>query len=68
MKILLDECVPARLSRSLAQYNVVTAQKAGFGGVRNGELLRLAAAEFDAFVTVDRNLAFRQNQSIFPFQ
>lgn len=68
MKILLDECVPARLSRSLAQHNVVTAQKAGFGGVRNGELLRLAAAEFDAFVTVDRNLAFRQNQSIFPFQ
>ena len=28
----------------------------GWAGKRNGELLALAAGEFDAFVTVDRNL------------
>ena len=57
MKILLDECVPARLSRLLSQHEVITAQKAGWAGIKNGELLRRAAADFDAFVTVDRNLA-----------
>lgn len=29
--------------------------------IRNGELLTLASAQFDAFVTVDRNLSFQQN-------
>jgi hypothetical protein len=37
-------------------------------GVKNGELLRRVAAEsFDAFVTVDRNLAFQQNVEAQPF-
>ncbi|WHZ17715.1 MAG: hypothetical protein OJF52_004568 [Nitrospira sp.] len=31
------------------------------GGIKNGELLARAQAQFDAFVTVDRNLAFQQN-------
>lgn len=66
MKILLDECVPARLSRLLSEHEVITVQKAGWGGIKNGELLRRAAADFDAFVTVDRNLAFQQNQSNLP--
>jgi hypothetical protein len=30
-------------------------------GVANGKLLGLAAAEFDVFVTVDRNLPFQQH-------
>jgi hypothetical protein len=29
--------------------------------IKNGELLALAARNFDVFVTVDRNLAFQQN-------
>lgn len=33
----------------------------GWGGVKNGQLLGLAAAEFDIFITVDRNLSFQQN-------
>jgi hypothetical protein len=33
----------------------------GWAGIKNGELLRLAAARFDVFVTVDRNLSFQQN-------
>jgi len=33
----------------------------GWSGVKNGELLRRAAADFDCFLTVDRNLQFQQN-------
>jgi hypothetical protein len=32
---------------------------------RNGELLALAAAEFDLFLTVDRNLSYQQDVSAF---
>lgn len=32
---------------------------------KNGELLALAAKEFDVFVTVDRNLSFQQNTPAF---
>jgi hypothetical protein len=35
----------------------------GWAGKRNGELLSLAAAQFDAFVTVDRNLPKQRNIS-----
>lgn len=30
-------------------------------GIKNGELLAQAAAQFDVFVTADRNLSFQQN-------
>jgi predicted nuclease of predicted toxin-antitoxin system len=66
VKILLDECVPARLSRLLLPHEVLTTQKVGWAGIRNGELLRRAAADFDVFVTVDRNLAFQQDQGNLP--
>ncbi len=36
-------------------------------GVRNGALLTRAARQFDAFVTVDRNLAFQQRIDALPF-
>lgn len=32
-----------------------------WAGVKNGELLRLAAAQFDLLLTVDRNLEYQQN-------
>jgi hypothetical protein len=37
----------------------------GWSTVENGELLALAAKEFDVFVTVDRNLSFQQNLPVF---
>jgi hypothetical protein len=33
----------------------------GWAGIKNGQLLALAEAEFDVFITVDRNLSFQQN-------
>ena len=38
----------------------------GWSGVRNGDLLRLAAAQFDALVTVDKNLPYQQNLADLP--
>lgn len=32
----------------------------GWAGITNGELLALAAKQFDIFPTVDRNLSFQQ--------
>jgi hypothetical protein len=37
----------------------------GWASKRNGELLRLAEREFDAFLTVDRNLEHQQNLAAF---
>lgn len=35
----------------------------GWAGVKNGKLLQLVAAEFDVFVTSDKNLRHQQNLS-----
>ncbi len=37
----------------------------GWSTIRNGELLALAAKQFEVFVTVDRNLSFQQNLPAF---
>ena len=60
MRILLDECVDWRLARLLAGHQAQTARQMGWSTVKNGELLALAAADIDAFVTVDRNMALQQ--------
>ena len=56
MRVLLDECLPRRLKRDLTGHVARTAPEMGWAGKRNGDLLRLAAGEFDAFLTVDRRL------------
>lgn len=61
MRILLDECVDSRLARHFSGIEVQTVHDLGWSGITNGKLLALAEVEFDAFVTVDRNLAFQQN-------
>ena len=66
MKILLDECVDWRLARDVVGHEVKTARQMGWTAIQNGELLSLAAREFDVFVTVDRNLAFQQNVEALP--
>lgn len=49
-----------RLAREIAGHEVTTTQQRGWSGTENGRLLELAAAEFDMFLTVDRNLSFQQ--------
>jgi hypothetical protein len=66
VRLLLDECIDWRLSREIAGHEVKTARQMGWTAIRNGELLALAAKEFDVFVTVDRNLTFQQNLGTYP--
>ena len=40
---------------------ISTAQEMGWGRVKNGELLKRAEGEFDAFVTADQQLKYQQN-------
>jgi predicted nuclease of predicted toxin-antitoxin system len=64
-RILLDECVPAKLRREIPGYAVRAVREYGWASKLNGELLRAADAEFDAFVTVDRNLVHQKHLSNF---
>lgn len=67
MRVLLDECLPRRLKGQLHGHEVVTVPEAGWAGKKNGELLRAAAGRIDAFITVDRNLAYQQHLVDLPF-
>lgn len=66
MRLLLDESVPRRLRQALPGHTVKTVVEMGWSGVKNGALLALAAAEFEAFITVDRNLPYQQNIATLP--
>ena len=66
MRLLLDESVPSRLRRALPTHEVRTVVEMGWSGVKNGELLIFAASDFDAFITVDKNLPYQQNVTALP--
>ena len=63
MRLLLDECVPKRLKRELPGHEVQTVQNMGWAGIKNGALLKLAAGQFDALLTVDQGIEYQQNLS-----
>ena len=66
MRVLLDECVPRALRERLPGHEVKTVAETGWAGAKNGELLRLAAQQFDVFLTVDRKLEYQQNLANAP--
>ena len=39
----------------------MTVPERGWGGIKNGRLLRLAASEFDVLLTMDRGMEYQQN-------
>jgi predicted nuclease of predicted toxin-antitoxin system len=54
MKLLLDECIPHRLRLHLSGHDAYSVAYMGWGGIKNGRLLALAAADgFEALVTTD---------------
>jgi len=61
VRILLDECVDQRLAGDLAVHEVYTVKQMGWKSMQNGEILTLAASQFEAFVTTGRNLSFQRN-------
>jgi hypothetical protein len=65
VRVPLDECLPRRLKRDVVGHDARTGPEMRWASERNGELLRLAEREFDAFLTVDRKLQNQQNLSAF---
>ncbi|HSU55928.1 MAG TPA: DUF5615 family PIN-like protein [Candidatus Dormibacteraeota bacterium] len=61
MKILLDECVPWPMYKLLPTHSCTTAQREGWQGIKNGELLRRAEEKFDLFISSDQNIHYQQN-------
>lgn len=55
---------PKPITSTADRHLVRTVVEAGWSGVKNGKLLALAATEFDAFITVGKNLPFQQTQSL----
>lgn len=65
MKILIDECLPAALKGTLAEWGheCETVRRAGYGSKKNGELLSLAEGQWDVLLTSDRNIKHQQNMT-----
>lgn len=62
MRVLLDESLPRQLAREFPEHEVRTVVEQGWKGMKNGDLLRLAASEgFDLFLTADQDLQYQQN-------
>jgi hypothetical protein len=53
MNVLIDECLPRKLKHEVDADFVQTVPEAGWAGKQNGELLTLAEADFDVFLTND---------------
>jgi predicted nuclease of predicted toxin-antitoxin system len=61
MRILLDECVPLQVREALPDHEITTAQRKGWGGLSNGELLDAAEqAGFEVLIVADKNLRYQQ--------
>ncbi len=70
MRIVLDECLPARLARHLPGHDVTTVPRMGWASVKNGKLLgniETATPPFDVFITVDQHIPDQQNLSMCSF-
>ena len=64
MKILLDECIPRKLTYHLLNHDCSTVPEAGFAGIKNGALLSLSAGIGDhIFLTMDKGVAYEQNMA-----
>ncbi len=62
MRVLLDENLPHQLRRFFVDdIEVVTVSYRGWDGKENGELLTIAASEFDVFITTDQGIPNQQN-------
>jgi hypothetical protein len=64
VRVLIDESLPRQLARLLVGHDARMVQAEGWSSLKNGELLRRAAAAgFEVLVTPDRQLEHQQNIS-----
>lgn len=67
MKLLLDENLSKRLRRDLLPHEVWHVCDKKWQGKKNGELLAaMLEDEFDALITIDKNLQFQQDFARYP--
>src|ERR1039457_5552644 len=59
-KVLFDECIDSRLADHIHAVGGHYRRRSRMRGITNGKLLALAQAEFDVFITLDRNLSLQQ--------
>ena len=66
IQLMLDEDVPVPLRHDFdSAFDVETVEYRGWKSAENGDLLRRAEAEYDVFVTLDKNLPSQQNIGTF---
>lgn len=62
MRVLLDEQLDHRHRHDFGpDFEVTTVGLAGWKGIKNGTLLKLAEQQFDAFVTMDKGIEHQQS-------
>lgn len=62
MRVILDADVPAALRHRLPGHDATTAQRMGWGLLKNGDLLTAVEADgFDVFLTGDKGIRYQQN-------
>lgn len=63
MRVLLDEQLPDQLTVELIGHEVRSVGQMGWKGLANGALLTRASAQFDALLSMDRNMPVQQDIS-----
>jgi predicted nuclease of predicted toxin-antitoxin system len=67
LRILLDNCIPWRLAKSVPGHEVTSVIDLGWDKLRNGRLLDAMTGQFDLLLTVDRSIPFQQHLAGRPF-
>jgi predicted nuclease of predicted toxin-antitoxin system len=67
VRILFDNCVPAKLAPHIRGHDVLTAVEMGWADLDDGELLNAINSAFDVFLTTDQNILHQQNVVDRPF-
>jgi len=61
MKIVIDECLPKRLTRFFPEHDVWTVPQLGLAGYADSKLLdELDRRDIDIFITIDSNIEYQQ--------
>jgi hypothetical protein len=67
VRVLLDENLPLEFAAEIQGYDVATVRGLGWAGLQNGVLMERAAAKYDVFVTMDKNIPHQQNIAALSF-
>ena len=61
MIIIIDECLPKRITRFFEEHEVWTVPQIGLGGYKDTQLLvELDKKNIDVFITIDGNIEYQQ--------